>query len=107
MALVDIHINKSTKQKNKLEFSKLIALLVIFNDMILTIGTLYLCHEAIQLGFLGELGYLVALIGLYQVATGYVLGKYFTKSQAENTIGGIKYDSIFGNSCDNRGMDDI
>ena len=105
MALFELNINKTVKQKKRMEFSKVLALLVILNDMILTVGTLYLCHEAIQLGFLGELGYLVALIGLYQVATGYVLGKYFVKSQAENTKGGIKYDTIVTNTPNNEGYD--
>ena len=97
MALFELNINKTTKAKKRLEFSKILALLILLGDIGLSAGTLYLCHEAIQLQFTGELGYLVTLIGLYQLATGYVLGKYFKKSQAENTVGGIVYDSAFGN----------
>lgn len=85
------------QKKSRLAFSKVLALLILLGDIGLSAGTLYLCHEAIQLQFTGELGYLVTLIGLYQVATGYVLGKYFKKSQAENTAGGIVYDSALGN----------
>lgn len=100
MALLELHINRTVKTKKKqkkLAFSKILALLILLGDIGLSAGTLYLCYVAITLGFTGELGYLVTLIGLYQVATGYVLGKYFSKSQAENTAGGIIYDTAISN----------
>ena len=92
-----ININIDKKPKKRMEFSKLLALLILLGDIALSAGTLYLCYLAITLNFSGELGYLVTLIGLYQVATGYVLGQYFSKSRAENTIGGIVYDLAIPN----------
>lgn len=92
---MDIHINtdKQKNKKNKLSFSKLLAILILLSDIGLSFSTLYLCYIAIVNNFEGELPYLVTLIGLYQVATGYVLGQYFIKSKAENTQGGIVYDT--------------
>ena len=92
-----ININISKTPKKKVEFSKVLALLILLGDIGLSAGTLYLCYLAITLSYIGELGYLVTLIGLYQLATGYVLGKYFKKSEVENTAGGIVYDLAFAN----------
>ena len=54
---------------------------------------LYLCRLSILLGFTGSLPYLTALIGALQAATAAVLTAYFSKSKAENTQGGIVYDT--------------
>lgn len=62
-------------------------------DILLSFATLGLCLLAIWREFSGSLPYLTALIGVYNGATGYVLGKYMDKSKAENTSGGIVYDT--------------
>ena len=72
--------------------SKVIAIIILFADVILSAATLRLCYLAIINNFTGSLPFLTALIGMYQAATGYVLGKYMDKSKAENTVGGIIYD---------------
>ena len=74
--------------------SKIIAYAVMLLDVHLTRETLELCRLAIELNFDGSMAYLTALIGLYQAVTGAVLTAYYGKSKAENTIGGIKYDSV-------------
>lgn len=74
-------------------FGKRIAVTVIVGDVLLSMATLGLCLLAILRSFMGGLPYLVAMIGVYNVATGYVLGKYFDKSKAENTAGGIVYET--------------
>ena len=58
-----------------------------------TLATLGVTVLAVLRDFSGGLPYLVSLIGVYNVATGYVLGKYFDKSRAENTVGGIVYET--------------
>lgn len=52
-----------------------------------------MCLLAVYRNYTGSLAYLTALIGVYNAATGHVLGKYMDKSKAENTAGGIVYDS--------------
>lgn len=80
--------------KRRLEqFSKRLARTVIIGDILLSICTLALCALAIWRDYTGTMAYLSALIGVYNGATGYVLGKYMDKSKAENTQGGIVYDA--------------
>ena len=88
---------KAPKKKRPMAFSKVIALLILIIDGILVLGTLFLTYLAITLNYLGDLGYLIALIGFAETATGYVLGRYLVKSERENTRGGIVYDSQLGN----------
>ena len=73
--------------------SKTLAGVILAGDLLLSLATLGVTVLAILRDFTGGLPYLVALIGIYNVATGYVLGKYFDKSRAENTAGGIVYDT--------------
>ena len=54
--------------------------------------------EYIVRSFEGALPYLTTLIGALQAVTGVVLGAYFNKSKAENTKGGIVYDTALGAS---------
>ena len=59
----------------------------------MSICTLGICFYAVHRNFTGSMAYLTALIGVFNAATGYVLGKYMDKSKAENTHGGIVYDT--------------
>ena len=81
------------KRMKKRETSKTLAGVILAGDLLLSLATLGVTVLAILRDFTGGLPYLVALIGIYNVATGYVLGKYFDKSRAENTVGGIVYDA--------------
>ena len=83
-------------EKKRLTASKLIALGILAVDASSTYIVLYLCWLSIKLQFSGSLPYLTTLIGALQAATGYVLGHYFKKSTAENTKGGIVYDTALG-----------
>ena len=83
--------------RKRMTASKLIALGVLFVDASCTYIVLYLCWLSIKLQFSGGLPYLTTLIGALQAATGYVLGHYFKKSTAENTKGGITYDTAVSN----------
>ena len=82
--------------KRRLSASKLIALAVLLVDGSATYIVLYLCWLAIVRDYAGALPYLTTLIGALQAVTGVVLGAYFNKSKAENTKGGIVYDTAIG-----------
>ena len=82
--------------KRRLSASKLIALAVLLVDGSATYIVLYLCWLAIVRDYAGALPYLTTLIGALQAVTGVVLGAYFNKSKAENTKGGIVYDTALG-----------
>lgn len=76
--------------------SKVIALGVLLMDAVATLAVLAICGLAIVRRFDGALPYLTTLIGALQAVTGVVLGAYFSKSKAENTKGGIVYDTALG-----------
>ena len=76
--------------------SKIIALGVLLMDAVATLAVLALCGLAIMRQFQGALPYLTTLIDALQAVTGVVLGAYFNKSKAENTKGGIVYDTAMG-----------
>ena len=84
----------------KISVSKTIAISILAADILLSAATLGLCYLSVIRNYNGSLPYLTALIGLYQGATGYVLGKYMDKSKAENTKGGIVYDTTINNDRD-------
>ena len=84
----------------KFAISKMIAISILAADIFLSAATLGLCYLSVIRNYNGSLPYLTALIGLYQGATGYVLGKYMDKSKAENTKGGIVYDVTINNDRD-------
>ena len=76
--------------------SHIIALGVLLVDAAATFAVLALCALAILRDYAGALPYLTTLIGALQAVTGVVLGAYFNKSKAENTKGGIVYDTALG-----------
>ena len=81
------------KRMKKRETSKTLAGVILAGDILLSLATLGVTLLAVLRDFDGGLPYLVSLIGIYNVSTGYVLGKYFDKARAENTAGGIVYDT--------------
>ena len=74
----------------------IIAIGVLVVDAAATFTVLALCALAILRNYAGALPYLTTLIGALQAVTGVVLGAYFNKSKAENTKGGIVYDTALG-----------
>lgn len=84
----------------KMAMSKLIAIIILAADIVLSAATLGLCYLAIIYNYGGSLPYLTALIAMFQAATGYVLGKYFDKSKAENTKGGIVFETAVNTERD-------
>ena len=87
---------KRVEQPRRIATSKVIAIGVLIMDAVATLAVLALCGLAIVRRFEGALPYLTTLIGALQAVTGVVLGAYFNKSKAENTKGGIVYDTALG-----------
>ena len=79
--------------------SQTIALWVLKVDAAATFAVLGLCGLSIVRSFEGALPYLTTLIGALQAVTGVVLTAYFNKAKAENTKGGITYDTALGNTA--------
>ena len=87
---------KRLDNPRRMATSKVIAIGVLIMDAVATLAVLALCGLAIVRQFQGALPYLTTLIGALQAVTGVVLGAYFNKSKAENTKGGIVYDTALG-----------
>ena len=87
---------KRLDNPRRMATSKVIAIGVLIMDAVATLAVLALCGLAIVRQYEGALPYLTTLIGALQVVTGVVLGAYFNKSKAENTKGGIVYDTALG-----------
>ena len=87
---------KRLDNPRRMATSKVIAIGVLIMDAVATLAVLALCGLAIVRRFEGALPYLTTLIGALQAVTGVVLGAYFSKSKAENTKGGIVYDTALG-----------
>ena len=87
---------KRLDNPRRMATSKVIAIGVLIMDAVATLAVLALCGLAILRRFEGALPYLTTLIGALQAVTGVVLGAYFNKSKAENTKGGIVYDTALG-----------
>lgn len=73
--------------------SKLIACGILAVDAAATFLVLYFCWLSIVRSYTGTLPYLTTLIGALQASTAVVLAAYYGKSKAENTKGGITYDT--------------
>lgn len=83
--------------------SRTIAIGILLVDAVASLAVLGLCGLAIWRNFQGALPYLTTLIGALQAATAVVLQGYFSKSKAENTKGGIVYDTALGVSDSDTG----
>ena len=81
--------------KGYLSFSKLL----VYIDYKSTMTTLDLCRISVANNYTGSLPYLTALIAFLQAATATVLSFSLKKSKAENTTGGITYDTATKRDC--------
>ena len=86
----------SGRRSKRPSTSHIIAIGVLMVDAAATFAVLALCALAILRDYAGALPYLTTLIGALQAVTGGGLGAYFNKSKAENTKGGIVYDTALG-----------
>jgi len=82
---------KNTRKRGSC--SKRLAACVLLFDALATVYCLLLCTLSILRDYTGGLPYLTALIAFLQAMTGVVLNAYYQKARAENTSGGITYET--------------
>lgn len=85
---------KHISQPSRLEFSKTLLIqesALIWIHSLVMLGLAYLC---IAKGYLGQLPWLAVMAGSPWAAYAVSQKAYYAKSEAENTKGGIKYDTV-------------
>lgn len=75
-------------------FTNRAAVVILAEDLLVTLACLTLCLLSVRWNYGGSLPYLSALIALEQVKVGVVLPFVINKSRAENTRGGITYETV-------------
>ena len=81
-------------EKKKTEFSKTLLKQESALIWIMSLSFIVLAFYCIHEGFTGSLPWLAAMVGFPWTAYGVSQAMYYRKSMAENTTGGVKYDSI-------------
>lgn len=90
----------ATKKRRKLtgnvsqEFSKWLLMQETILIWIVTITFLVLAFVCITNQYFGELPWLTAMAGFPWTAYGASQAFYYKKSEKENTVGGIKYETV-------------
>lgn len=80
-------------KKNK-EFSKTLLKQESALIWIMSLSFIVLAFYCIHEGFTGSLPWLAAMVGFPWTAYGVSQAMYYRKSMAENTKGGVKYESV-------------
>lgn len=78
----------------KREFSKTLLIQESALIWIVTLSCLGLSAYCIFMGYLGSLAWLSTVVSVSWAAYGVSQVMYYKKSQAENTCGGIKYETV-------------
>lgn len=84
----------------KIQFSKLLLIQESILIWIMTLAFIVLAFICVFNGYLGTLPWLAAMAGFPWTAYGVSQACYYGKSKAENTQGGITYDSLFAQQSD-------
>ena len=84
----------------KQEFSKSLLIQESALIWVITLGAFFLAFYCIKNQYFGELPWIVALVGFPWTAYGVSQACYYGKSMKENTVGGIKYDTVVGISSE-------
>lgn len=79
--------------KKKCEFSKTLLKQESALIWIMSLSFIVLAFYCIYKGFMGSLPWLAAMVGFPWTAYGVSQAMYYRKSMAENTSGGIKFES--------------
>lgn len=82
------------KDKKKKEFSKSLLIQESILIWITTIAFLILAFICIYCQYFGELPWLTAMVAFPWTAYGVSQAFYYKKAMAENTKGGIKYETV-------------
>lgn len=77
----------------KREFSKSLLIQESALVWVMTLAFIVLAYICIQKDYLGELPWLTAMVGFPWTAYGVSQACYYRKSQAENTVDGIKFET--------------
>ena len=85
---------KYNDNQQKTEFSKMLLIQESMLIWVVTIAFLVLAFVCVYNGYFGELSWLTAMAALPWTAYAVSQGFYYKKAEKENTVGGIKYDSI-------------
>lgn len=80
--------------KQKREFSKTLLIQESALIWIVTLSCLALSAYCIFMGYLGSLAWLSTIASVSWAAYGVSQAMYYRKSMAENTSGGVKYESV-------------
>ena len=80
--------------KPKVEFSKTLLKQESALIWIMSLSFIVLAFYCIHEGFTGSLPWLAAMVGFPWTAYGVSQAMYYRKSEKENTIGGVKYESV-------------
>ena len=81
-------------RKSNKEFSKFLLKQESALIWIMSLSFIVLAFYCIHEGFTGSLPWLAAMVGFPWTAYGVSQTMYYRKSMAENTTGGIKYESV-------------
>ena len=84
--------------KNKRAFSKTLLIQESILIWIMTLAFLFLAYMCVDTQFSASLPWLAAMVSFPWAAYGVSQVMYYRKSQAENTQGGITYESAFKSS---------
>lgn len=87
--------------KQKRAFSKTLLIQESVLLWIMTLVFLYLAYMSIDMGYTGSLPWLSAMVSFPWAAYAVSAGFYYSKAKAENTQGGITYESAFKQTINN------
>ena len=88
-------------QKTKVQFSKLLLIQESVLIWIHTLAMLVLAYLCVLQGYFGELPWLGVMAGLPWGAYAISQREYYKKAQAENTQGGIKFETVMADYHEN------
>lgn len=94
-------MKNNKKKNNNVEFSKWLLKQESILVWIVTLACIVLSFYSIWSGYIGELPWLVGIVGFPWSAYGVSQTFYYKKSMAENTRGGIKYETIVNKQLEN------
>lgn len=86
-------------KKPKLEFSKFLLKQESALIWIMSLSFIILAFYCIHEDFVGSLPWLAAMVGFPWTAYGVSQAMYYRKSMAENTSGGIKYETVIAEAA--------
>ena len=81
-------------KKNNIEFSKKLLIQESLLIWVVTLAFIVLAFVCISNQYFGELPWLAAMAACPWTAYGVGQGFYYRKAEKENTVGGIKYDTV-------------